>query len=205
MFVFEGSHTRREQRRMTEEALDSCVAPYCGDIYYTSLDLFPGFSLLRTVLFRVQEDFRGITSAVFDNGEAGIWVSQHKNFVTDSMKTRVVERFHLPSSWLSAPDSALLPFMFAHELGHIAQAEPVFQKYFGPFYDEWVDSKKDYAGYVNSDEEVNADYLAAVIVGNSQFGRETNFMPPKEPPSEWREWGKVHGVPITIRLNQQKD
>lgn len=196
--------SKREQAHQTAEALDYYVAPYCGDIYLTVLDLFPSFKTLKDTKFYPSNNLDIITSGEDEDGP-GVWIGLHENTMKPSLKMRAFERFGLSEEYFDAPDTVFYPIALAHELAHILQKDPEFIKFFGPINDERIEVADDYAGYVNSDAELNADYIATVVLGNSSFGVDTGFMPPVEFPREWRQWGALQDIPRTIAMNTDKN
>ncbi len=193
--------SRKENDRQAAEAVDYYVGRWCGDIYLTALDLFSRVKLLRETPIYLRDDLDIISGGLNRDGDPGIWIGLQERTLTSSMKSRVIERFDLSNDYFIAPNYNFMPFIFAHELGHVIQADRSFERIFGAINNELLIPETNYAAYVNSDVELNADYIAAVIVGNSEYGIEAGFMPPAEEPLRWREWAATHPIPETIAAN----
>jgi hypothetical protein len=175
------------------EDLESSLGFYCSDIYLTALGLYPGFKSLKKAVIMVSDNLDG---EVDDYGK--LYFGFRETTLTTRIKSRFNERFKLNQYQSPGTDMALLPFVFAHELGHIIQLDSKFRKYFGRMNHQVLETDPDYANYVGSDLETNADYLAAVIVGNSVYGSELGFTPPTEDSRHWRDWASQHPVVTTI-------
>jgi hypothetical protein len=197
-----GQLSKAENNAASANALDYYVGPHCGDIYLTSLDLFSRFTYPKDAMIYLRDDLDYISGGANPNGDIGIWVGTQPGTVTSAMRTRVNERFNLSEEQQS--EEAYLPFILAHELGHVIQRDSEFAKYFGEPIDDYIDLEKDYEAYVNSNDELNADYIAVVIVGNSALGKLIDFMPPDQYPIEWRQWAEMHPIPKTIALQAAK-
>lgn len=77
---------------------------------------------------------------------------------------------------------------FAHELGHVIQSDVTTSSMFGTLDSKTRIPEDDYLAYVRSDKERNADYIAASVIGSTNFGLSLGIEPPKESPDQWREW-----------------
>jgi len=186
---------RNELIRQVGKDLDASLG-FCGsDIYFTGLSLYPDFKMLRTAFIYTKEDQDAV---VDDNGN--LHFGFREETLTARLKSRFIERFDLNRFCSQGSGITFAPFAFAHELGHVIQFDPNFNAYFGPIDQHLILPKDDYSLYVESDLELNADYIAAAIVGNSNFGRELGFVPPSEEPIRWRDWGLRHPVTRTIEL-----
>jgi hypothetical protein len=185
----------------TSEALEFYVAPFCGDVFKSAVDKFPTFEILLSVPVYLDPESAFVSGGLNANGDIGIWIGQAEGLITTSMKSRINERFKLPYDVLDQPDILFMPIILAHELGHVIQADPQFEGIFGKIDTNFVSPEADYEGYVQSDLELNADYIAALIVGDTSFGSFVGIESPRDPPQSWREWGIVHPIPNTIAIN----
>lgn len=192
------SLTHKEQSAHTAEVLDYYLGRFCGDIYLTALDLFSRQTYPREATIFIRDDLDYISGGSNPDGDIGIWVGTQPNTITKNMRSRVNERFKL--STVQQLEEIYLPFILAHEIGHTVQRDPRFKDIFGPSEDDYVEPEDDYESYVNSHDELNADYIAAVIVGNSELGKTIGFMPPQEAPNAWWCWADQHPIPETIAL-----
>jgi hypothetical protein len=190
--------SRKDQSTNAAEVLDYFLGQHCGDIYLTALDIFSRQTYPRETTIFLRDDLDYISGGLNQDGDIGVWVGMQPNTVTKNMRSRVNERFRLlPEQQL---EEVYLPFILAHEIGHTVQRDPLFKAIFGTSGDDYIEPEDDYESYVNSHDELNADYIAAVIVGNSELGKSIGFMPPEEPPLDWRSWAEKHPIPETIAL-----
>jgi hypothetical protein len=186
--------------RQKIDGLNTLVGPYYGDIYATAVNVHPAFKALRDspIYFNHQGIHAGGRN---EDGELSIHVGIGKTSLTARIQSRLVERFDLPESILSLPDNQLIlaPFVFAHELGHVVQADQHFKKYYGADFNPYQPSPdEDYAGYARSDSEANADFIGALVIGNASLGIEAGFSAPEFSPQQWREWTADHPIERTI-------
>lgn len=121
--------------------------------------------------------------------------------LTATMRSRANERFDLSKE--QQINTVYMPFVFAHKFGHAVQRDPEFHVYFGNLKDDYVEPEQDCESYVNSQAELNAEYIAAVILGNSELGMLIDYMPPKEPPTAWQDCAEQHPIPNTIALQKK--
>lgn len=197
IFMIE-SLSQKENSANVAETLDYYLGQYCGDIYLTALDLFARQTYPREATIYLRDDLDYISGGSNPDGDIGVWVGTQPNTITNNMRSRVNERFKLrPEQQL---EEVYLPFILAHEIGHAVQRDPTFKAIFGTSGDDYVEPEDDYESYANSHDELNADYIAALIVGNSELGKALGFMPPTESPLDWQVWAKEHPIPETIAL-----
>ena len=192
--------TRREVDQRRSEAFDEYVGPFSGDVYLTALNCFPGFSFLRDMSVSFDPNSAIFTGGVIEStGEPSIHIGTKEGAINNRMKSRLFERFQLPEEARGLPDEAFKPIIFAHELGHVIQNDPLFEQFYGKLEPGFPDPNIDYSGYVHSDLEANADFIAAQIISNAEFGKLLGIMPPTEGPSEWRDWADAHKLPNTTQ------
>jgi len=191
--------SRREVDQRRADIFDQYMGLFHGDVYRTALDCFPGFTLLRKagvhIVFEPEEKYPFVATPDMDSPE--ILMNTASISLSDRMKSRLKERFELPQQVIDQGASFLTPIIFAHELGHLIQADPRFGQFFGGTIGPHP-SAEDYVGYITSDSEVNADYIAAAIMANSELGGHLGWELPTESPLDWRTWGEQHQVPHTI-------
>ncbi|MGB4759612.1 MAG: hypothetical protein WBP26_06180 [Candidatus Saccharimonadales bacterium] len=181
------------------------LGSFYGDMYATAVDIYPSFCLMGEISIRFTNDdaFDAFSAFVDPREGPGITMGRRLKGLGPRMESRLMERFQLPEVIIRLPeadrDGVLRPIVLAHELGHIAQADSSFLKYFGKIIDKvGVDPRTDYPTYVSSDAEVNADYIAATILANSKLGEVFGYEMPAQEPMAWREWGACHPVDQTI-------
>ena len=114
--------------------------------------------------------------------------------VTTGLKSRIIKRSGLPSSAEAAPPNFFKLFVFAHEMGHVIQADPKFKEVFGEIDDTIYQPEEGYERYIESDHEANADYIAKTIIAKSEVGKSANYSPPDKPPMQWIDWAQENRV-----------
>ncbi len=176
------------------EVLDTYLGPFTGDVLVQSVRLFPDFSLLRNTNLYIKPDFDMIVGGINSDGEPSVHIGLNNTAISSGVRARIMKRFELPSELDEAPKGLFVPFILAHELGHVMQADSSFVSNFGYMDDTVYSPEDDYAQYVESDHEVNADYIASYVVSHTDLGRQLLHLLPSYPPSMWREWGSAHRV-----------
>jgi len=185
-----------EAKKFVANVLDSKIAPYMGSIFLTALEEYSQFELLQSAEIRFVNDFDRFVGGVNADGKPMVVLALNHDVVTPGLKSRIIKRFGLPSSAEVAPQNFFKLFVFAHEMGHVIQADPKFKEVFGEIDDTVYQPEEGYERYVESDHEANADYIAATIIAKSEVGKSANYGPPDKPPMQWREWANVHKVII---------
>lgn len=143
-----------------------------GSVYLTALEQYSGFSFLQSADVEFHPDIDRFVGGLDADGKPVAVLGLSDDVVTPRLRARIIKRFGLPEEDLAiAPAKLFKPFIFAHELGHIVQADPEFRKLFGEMDATVYDPDENYARYVESDHEANADYIAAGIVAHSELGR----------------------------------
>ena len=181
------------------------LSPLHADVYKATINCFPEFHFLRDMSVVLDRD-SDILAGGTVNGEPSLHIGLKEGVITPRMRSRVMERFQLRPDLLGMElelqDTIAKAITFGHELGHAIQEDPLFERFYGRLEGEHLNPHKgdDYVAYVNSDWEVNADFIAAEILGHTKLGEMLGFMPPTEGPSEWRAWGEQHPVPQTIAM-----
>ncbi len=193
--------TNKEVLQRNADIFNHYLSAFHGDVYLTAINCFPDFTFLRDVSVVIDPNTSILAGGVVGDNEPRVYIGTQPGTVTPQMKTRILERFQLHPDLAEMPYEAFGAFIFAHELGHVLQDDPQFERFYGDGLNEVrPDPKKDYAGYVESPRETNADFIAAEIIANTDLGRMIGFMPPVEGPSEWKEWAAQHPVPKTISM-----
>lgn len=183
-----------EAGHKTADILDKHLGPFCGSIYLTALGLFPTFNTIREAPVHLSSVSDVMAGGVNPSGQVSIHIGLREKAVTPALRSRIVKRFGLPPHLTEAPARLFLPFVLAHEIGHVIQADSEFESYFGHIDSATYVPEESYDAYINSDRELNADYIAALIVGNSELGAETGYDPPTQALEEWRDWGDLNRI-----------
>lgn len=186
-------YSEPEKLNLADE-LDAKVGLYMGDTLLTAFKLFSNFELVQSVRIEFRKDLDVFVGGVDSLAEPVVALGLNNSLVTDGLRSRIIKRFGLPTKLFDAPASLFRPFIFAHELGHVAQADPKFRELFGEIDKTVYDPSDNYAAYVESDKEANADYIGSMIVAASQLGLAARYSPPKQDPPQWRDWAREHRV-----------
>lgn len=171
-----------------------------GDVYRTATEIFKGSQLLREVTLEISSNDSLMVGGIGKNqyGEdIPIIHLGEKGELAQTVKNRLIFRLGLDAErYATAPDEVLRSFALAHEIGHIIQAEPTFTYLFGNTDSHTYIPEDDYRSYVNSDNELNADYIARLIMGHSRLNAQFDLgvVPPKQPPQQWREWARDYRI-----------
>jgi hypothetical protein len=171
--------------------------PYAGEIFRSAIICFDRFSVLKDVKISIHPESSIYAGGYNGNGELEIYLGTAEGSINERMKSRIIERFGLPEGQ-DFPDGIYKLFIFAHEIGHVVQKDEKFKEFYGDYDDSILDPNTDYKAYVTSENEVLADYIAAQIISNTEFGRVLGIDPPKEEPKEWRKWGEKNNINNTI-------
>jgi len=170
----------------------SALGPYYGDILLASERIFPHLKIIRRTKIE-KNNSKIIAGGLDSNGEAVV----HLGFggdVPQPVRDRLVSRLGLPIEPHQENDGILQRIIFGHELGHVLQADDSFEDTFGPIDKTTRIPELGYYSYVNSDRELNADFIAAQLVGNSALGQILRISPPAQAPSQWREWAETRRI-----------
>lgn len=173
----------------TAEHLERYVGPYSGDVYDTAQRTFPYIQTLQKTGVLINSEFKGMAFGFNNEGNPYVFINHDDSIVGKGLRNRIIKRFDLPPDLTTAPRGLFLPFILAHELGHAVQHDENFSTYFGDIDQIAYSPVDNYDAYIQSDKEVNADYIAAVIMANSKLGQSVNLLPPSEPYVAWRQWG----------------
>lgn len=120
-----------------------------------------GFDLLGRIYARFTD---GLYSKIEDDGPTrlGLLMSKDPEAITPRIKVRAAER--LGREKVNARLARM--FVVAHELGHCVQDCIGFDSLYGGPIDRTIGvPEKDYAAYLGSDLEVNADFIAVRTLG----------------------------------------
>lgn len=193
-----------DQRKAT--ALDQYAGIFCGDIFLTARSMFDRFHGLKKLSIDIrQEPHLGyMFSAYPDPDHPHISVNTDRQLrLDDRMIQRLKDRFQFSDDVIdlfSEDAQAARPLILAHEIGHIIQMDSLFLQAYGTDYSALHPMPhEDYAGYVMSDSEVSADFIAASIVANTEYGSMLDMEPWPYEPSQWREWSEQHPMTETLR------
>jgi len=158
-----------------------------GDILAAAADMFPT-RLLGDTCFIFDPDSDVMVGGMGKIGESDVPTVYMgtKGGIPERRRKLTCLRLDIPPEYDDSKyDEMFLRIAFAHELGHVIQSAP--EAFPGDGFDETsYDPKEDYLAYVQSDKELHADYMAAMLVG-STFGPELGIEKPIESPAEWRE------------------
>lgn len=177
------------------ESLDQHVGPYYGDILLTADKFFHQFQLLQQTTVIADSDSNYISGGLGgENHDQPMVHLGTKGPLSQAVRDRLKNRLNLPADADDAPDEIFMRFIFAHELGHVIQSDPMFETYFGQIDMNTYAPEAGYSQYVNSDKEANADFIAAVLIGASDLGRELEIKEPGITPDKWRDWAAAHPV-----------
>jgi hypothetical protein len=172
--------------------------PYAGEIFRSAIICFDRFSVLKDVKISIHPESSIYAGGYNGNGELEIYLGTAEGSINSRIKSRITERFGLPEGQ-DLPDGFYKLFIFAHEIGHVVQKDEKFKEIYGDYDDSILDPDTDYKTYVTSENEVLADYIAAQIISNTEFGRVLGIEPPEEEPKEWRQWAERNNINDTIR------
>jgi hypothetical protein len=190
----------REIIRRKAGIFGGILGPLHRDVYLTAINCFPGFTFLRDMSLTINPDSNIISASIVGDNEPNIHIGTARKMVMPRGKSRLMERLQLDPELAEMPDDFFEPFIVAHEMGHIVQHDPLFRYFYGELSQEYPNSKEDYARHVECDQETNADFIMAEIMGNTELGIAAGFMPPVEGPSEWRAWAAQHRLVDTIKM-----
>lgn len=177
------------------DTLDREVGPYYGDILKAAEKFFHQFENLRNMQVIFDPTSPDMVGGL--GGENYDIPMVHMGTAGDlhpRIRSRLIARLDLPSDANSASDEIFRRLIFAHEVGHVIQSDPMFETYFGEIDGSTYDPSAGYSQYVNSDQEMNADFIAHVIVGASELGRELEITEPGIPLSDWRNWAATRYI-----------
>ncbi len=183
-----------EEKQRVADLLDGQISLYAGSVFLTALDIYSQFELLQSTRIILLNDFDRFVGGVNKDGQPVIVLANNHEIVTPGLKSRILKRFVLPSNLKNAPTGFFKLFIFAHELGHVVQADPQFQSVFGEIDNNVYSPEEDYVRYVESDHEVNANYIAATIIAESVVGKTARYNRPDKPPMQWKDWANEHRV-----------
>lgn len=176
-----------------------------GDLYKTAVDLFPGITSLKNFsgdwLELDDTTSHSETSQVLSSDAQEAILNKIRigtRPVNPVVRSRLIDRMGLQQKFKSGHDDVFHRIVFAHELGHAMQNDVNnFVPVFGEMNMEVIDThmpdnsmsfENKYKLYVNSDREANADYIAAMIIGNSKLGKDLGISAPEYGPQDWRKW-----------------
>ena len=191
---FTSTYYSPAERRRVAELLDTTISPFMGSVFLTALDEYHQFKLLQSVEINFLNDFDRFVGGVNADGKPMVVLGLNHEVVTPRLQSRIIRRFGLPFSAEDAPPNLFKLFVFAHELGHVIQADSKFKELFGEIDDTTYQPEVDYERYVESDHEANADYIAATIIAKSEVGIATKYEAPSQSPIKWREWAAEHKI-----------
>jgi len=172
----------------TAEGLNSFGAHY-GDILLASERLLPDLTIIRKTRF-VKNQSNILAGGLDGNGNPVVHLGLGGG-LTQGVRERIVSRHELSVHPQAKYDEIFQRIIFGHELGHVLQADDSFEAVFGAIDKTTYRPEAGYAAYINSDKEMNADFISAYLLGNTALGQSLEFSPPTHNPIEWREWAQT--------------
>jgi hypothetical protein len=160
---------------------------FYGDIFFTCARIFPTLLLLEQTRFEFVRKSKVIVGGLDSAGNPVVHMGQGET-VEGGARQRLVRRLGLPIEPIASYNGIFKRIIFGHELGHVLQADEDFVNVFGEIDQTTYSPEDDYSKYVNSDKEVNADYISAKLFGHSALGSQLGYQPPDETPKQWRQW-----------------
>ena len=175
-----------ERVEATAKSLEK-IGVFYGDMLFTCARIFP--TLVSIEDTRIEFDSTsGVIAGGLDSARERVVHMGLGEVVEAGVRQRLVRRFGLPIDPTPAYNKIFRRIILGHELGHVLQADKSFKSVFGEIDQRTIIPEDGYLPYVNSDKEMNADYIAAQILGNSALGTQLGYAPPEESPPNWRHW-----------------
>lgn len=167
--------------------LTSHFGEHYGEIFTAAHEEFPSFNILSNTKIIRSEVNDYLSGGLDVNGEPTIYMGI-RSPLPQRVRERLVGRLALPIPATERFDPIFTPLAFAHEIGHVLQADENFSSVFGVMDHKVYIPEVDYHAYLHSEKETNADYIAACVIANTSIGRHMQMTHPDTPHQEWRTW-----------------
>lgn len=187
--------TKKQVDTEKAELLDRYAGPHCGEIFLTARNMFDRFLSLQRMSMKFMDDHDGGYYFYVDtdpvSSHMGINVNNEQK-LDKRLLQRTRERFKLSDEVIELFQElpgAVRPLILAHEIAHVIQIDPLFLEYYGDDFNyKNINPRVNYAGYLESDLEANADFIAASIVANTDYGVSLGLGLQPFETLQWRDW-----------------
>jgi hypothetical protein len=167
------------------------IGPFYDQVFLATRVVFPTLTIIERTSIQMSPSSDLLVGGISSDGIPMVHIGT-KIPLTQTVRERLVRRLELPTSPSPSGDPIFMRIVFAHELGHVLQADPLFEDIFGPIDQQTYIPEDDYLAYLCSDKEMNADYIAACLMSSTELGKSLEIPTPDQTPIDWREWASRH-------------
>ncbi len=175
---------------LTPEVIRNKLSPVADEVHSAIIDQHPNIHELLNINARLVDfpDVFGVFN--LPNGDDG------SHLLVMSTSTAGIERYDSRFSRVVKFDNPNLSkknrlklhqaYVFGHELAHYIQGSLGHELVYGA-----LETHSGDEDYINSDEEINADYISVRALASTRSGKFYGLIHPSHPPCDWRKWGAL--------------